>query len=84
MSRRAAERGTREGWIDRELQAEFPALALVTLELPGRRARSPAAVRERLALLSDRFRGAVALTLRQAPVPAAIACSRVTSGSIPT
>lgn len=60
-----------EGWVDRELQAEFPALALVSLALAGRPMRSPSGVRERLALLSSRFRGAVALTLRQAPVPAA-------------
>lgn len=52
------------------LRAELPGLGLVALELPvARLGRSPAGVRRRLAALSDRFRGADALVLRQRPVP---------------
>ena len=60
-----------EGWVDRELALEFPELRIVSVlaPAPGRRARR--ALRERLALLADRFHGARALTLRREPVPAA-------------
>ena len=40
-------------------------------------------LRERLALLADRFHGARALTLRREPVPRPIASSSATSASIP-
>jgi DNA/RNA-binding domain of Phe-tRNA-synthetase-like protein len=60
-----------EGWVARELALEFPGLRLVSVvaAAPGR--RTPSALRERLALLADRFHGARALTLRREPVPAA-------------
>ena len=60
-----------EGWVARELALEFPALRLVSVvaAAPGR--GTPSALRERLALLADRFHGARALTLRREPVPAA-------------
>lgn len=60
----------RDGWVAEELRAELPGLGVVSLGLPapsGR--RSPEGVREHLAMLSTRFRGADALTLRQRPVP---------------
>lgn len=60
------------GWIAPEVADEFPQLALVhcDLPLPAKR-RSPRAVREQLAALSDRHRGATALALRREPVAAA-------------
>lgn len=62
---------TRSGWVSERLLEEFPRLGLrlcdVTLE--RRLGRSPKGVRERLALLADRFRGGDAMVLRQRPVP---------------
>jgi DNA/RNA-binding domain of Phe-tRNA-synthetase-like protein len=60
-----------EGWVDHELAEEYPDLRLVSVVLPGAPARSPRVLRERLALLADRFHGARALTMRREPVPAA-------------
>jgi DNA/RNA-binding domain of Phe-tRNA-synthetase-like protein len=60
-----------EGWVARELALEFPDLRLVSVVAPGPGRRSPSVLRERLALLADRFHGARALTLRREPVPAA-------------
>jgi DNA/RNA-binding domain of Phe-tRNA-synthetase-like protein len=60
-----------EGWVARELAVEFPGLRLVSVVAPAPGRRSPSALRERLALLADRFHGARALTLRREPVPAA-------------
>jgi DNA/RNA-binding domain of Phe-tRNA-synthetase-like protein len=60
----------RDGWVADALRAELPGLGIVSLELPapaGR--RSSPGVREHLATLSTRFRGADALALRQRPVP---------------
>jgi DNA/RNA-binding domain of Phe-tRNA-synthetase-like protein len=60
----------RDGHVAEELRAELPGLGIVSLALPAPRAkRSPPGVREHLALLSTRFRGADALALRQRPVP---------------
>jgi DNA/RNA-binding domain of Phe-tRNA-synthetase-like protein len=59
------------GWVDAELQAEFPELGLRQLEVAGRIARSPRPVRERLRTLSNRFRGVHAITLRGEAIPAA-------------
>jgi len=59
-----------EGAVAEPLRAELPGIGIASLELPAPRARrSPAGVRERLDLLSVRFRGADALVLRQRPVP---------------
>jgi DNA/RNA-binding domain of Phe-tRNA-synthetase-like protein len=57
------------GWVHAEVAAEFPELRLHALTLAARSGRSPAELRERLRLLSDRFRGAQAIALRQRPVP---------------
>jgi DNA/RNA-binding domain of Phe-tRNA-synthetase-like protein len=66
-----AERPTpHDGWVAEELRAELPGLGIVSLTLPAPRARrSPEGVREHLAMLSTRFRGADALALRQRPIP---------------
>jgi DNA/RNA-binding domain of Phe-tRNA-synthetase-like protein len=56
-------------WIDPEIAAEFPELRLHERTLDARSAPSPPELRERLQVLSDRFRGAQAIELRRQPVP---------------
>lgn len=59
-----------DGHVAEELRAELPGLGIVSLALPAPRVRrSPQGVRDHLAMLSTRFRGADALALRQRPVP---------------
>lgn len=59
-----------DGAVAEPLRAELPGLGVVSLAVPAPRARrSSAGVRERLNVLSVRFRGADALVLRQRPVP---------------
>jgi DNA/RNA-binding domain of Phe-tRNA-synthetase-like protein len=66
----SARSAPRDGWVAEELRAELPGLGIVSLALPAPRARrSPQGVREHLDMLSQRFRGADALALRQRPVP---------------
>ncbi|HEX8075403.1 MAG TPA: phenylalanine--tRNA ligase beta subunit-related protein [Thermoleophilaceae bacterium] len=57
------------GWVADELAAEFPELRLLSVTLEARSGRSPAAVKQRLRTLSDRFTGGKAVTMRQQPVP---------------
>jgi DNA/RNA-binding domain of Phe-tRNA-synthetase-like protein len=57
------------GYVDATLAAEFPELGLVYTEQPVRPGRSPAPVRARLRLASDRFTGGKAVALRQQPIP---------------
>jgi DNA/RNA-binding domain of Phe-tRNA-synthetase-like protein len=57
------------GWIDPVVAEEFPQLRLHLLTLAARSGRSPQELRERLRVMSDRFRGAQAVALRQRPVP---------------
>jgi DNA/RNA-binding domain of Phe-tRNA-synthetase-like protein len=52
-----------------ELAAEFPALALHSIEVEARSGRSPQAVRERLKEMSNRIGGPRAVQMRQEPVP---------------
>ena len=60
------------GWVAPEVAAEFPQLALVQCDLPlPANRRSPRGVREQLAMLSNRHRGATALALRREPVAGA-------------
>ncbi|GAC1441267.1 MAG: hypothetical protein NVSMB51_21340 [Solirubrobacteraceae bacterium] len=59
------------GWIDAELAAEFPELALHYVAIEARSGPSPAAVRARLRGLSSRFRGVHAIAMRRNPVPRA-------------
>ena len=56
-------------FIDPEIAEEFPELRLHELTLDARSEPSPPELRERLRILSDRFRGPQAVTLRQQPVP---------------
>lgn len=58
-----------EGWIDRDVEAEFPGLRLHSVAVDARPGRSPRALKEQLRLLSDRFHGAQAITMRNAPIP---------------
>jgi DNA/RNA-binding domain of Phe-tRNA-synthetase-like protein len=57
------------GFVDPEVAAEFPDLALIHTEVPARRERSSADVRELLRRASDRFTGPKAVALRQQPIP---------------
>jgi len=57
------------GWVDPSLSGEFPGLKLLATEVAGGAGRSPAALKERLRILSDRFGGAQAVNLRQQPIP---------------
>jgi DNA/RNA-binding domain of Phe-tRNA-synthetase-like protein len=64
-----AELDLRRGWVGEELAAEFPELRLVHTTFAARSGRSPAAVKERLKVMSDRFTGPKAVQVRQQPVP---------------
>ena len=57
------------GWVDPALAGEFPGPLLLTTTLGVGSGRSPAALKERLRTLSDRFGGAQAIMLRQRPIP---------------
>ena len=57
------------GWVADEVQEEFPELRLISVTLDARPGRSAPGVQERLRGLSDRFRGANAVTMRQDPIP---------------
>jgi DNA/RNA-binding domain of Phe-tRNA-synthetase-like protein len=57
------------GWIDAELAAEFPDLALYHVSVEARSGRSPAVVKHRLREMSNRFTGPKAVQLRQQAVP---------------
>jgi hypothetical protein len=64
------------GWCEREVQQELPGLGLMSamVELPAAGSltgSSPPAVRARLRELSNRWRGARAVNVRQEPIPAA-------------
>ena len=59
----------RPGWIAEEIRDEFPELRLLTTTVEASPGRSSPGVKQRLRSLSDRFRGAQAVTMRQAPVP---------------
>jgi DNA/RNA-binding domain of Phe-tRNA-synthetase-like protein len=64
------------GWCEREVQQELPGLGLMctTIELTTRRSltgSSPPPVLARLRELSNRWRGARAVNVRQEPIPAA-------------
>ena len=55
--------------IDPAVAAEHPGLRVWTARVPGGVGRTPRELRERLARLADRFRGAEAVALRTRPVP---------------
>jgi DNA/RNA-binding domain of Phe-tRNA-synthetase-like protein len=56
-------------FIAPEIAAEFPDLRLHELTLEARSGPSPPELRERLRVLSSRFRGAQAIELRRQPIP---------------
>jgi DNA/RNA-binding domain of Phe-tRNA-synthetase-like protein len=58
-----------QGFVQPELAAEFPELALVYTHVDGSPRRSPEGVRERLRIASDRFTGGRAVQMRQQPIP---------------
>ena len=60
-----------EGWVADEVREEFPDLRLRTMAVARGSGKTPPEVRERLGLLSNRFRGAQAIQLRRAPIPSA-------------
>jgi hypothetical protein len=60
-----------EGWVAGEVRAEFPELRLCSMLVERGPAKTPKAVRQRLADMSNRFRGAQAIALRRAPVNSA-------------
>lgn len=57
------------GWVQASLHEEFPQLRLESLTVRATPGRSTSGVRHRLSEMSDRFRGAQAVTMRQDPVP---------------
>jgi DNA/RNA-binding domain of Phe-tRNA-synthetase-like protein len=58
-----------EGWVAGPVADEHPELRLRWIDHAGGTGRSSPELQQRLALLSDRFRGAQAVTLRREPVP---------------
>jgi DNA/RNA-binding domain of Phe-tRNA-synthetase-like protein len=67
----SAAAGLEEGWVEREVALEWPELRLASVVVEARPGRSSRGLRERLRVLSDRFHGARAVTLRREAVPAA-------------
>jgi DNA/RNA-binding domain of Phe-tRNA-synthetase-like protein len=65
MSHDAPERG----WVATELREEFAGLALRYLIVERGSGRSSRDLKQRLAMLSDRFSGAQAINLRHQPIP---------------
>lgn len=61
---------TVEGWVERELEGEFPGLSLVSRPCPGPAVADPG-VSDRLAAIASRIRGRSAIEMRREPVPAA-------------
>jgi DNA/RNA-binding domain of Phe-tRNA-synthetase-like protein len=60
-----------EGEIAPELAEEWPGLRLASMTFGFVPGKSPPELRERLRLLSDRFRGPQAIALRRQPIPQA-------------
>jgi DNA/RNA-binding domain of Phe-tRNA-synthetase-like protein len=57
------------GWVADDVRDEFPELRVMSVTLDTRPGRSSPGVQQRLRGLSDRFRGANAVTMRQDPIP---------------
>ena len=57
------------GWVDADLQAEFPELRLRWVAYEGGSGRTPPEIKDRLRGLSDRYTGGKAVHLRQEPIP---------------
>jgi hypothetical protein len=56
------------GEVAPEIAEEFPALALLWLDVAGGVGRTPPELRDQLARMSDRWRGAQAVALRRQPI----------------
>jgi DNA/RNA-binding domain of Phe-tRNA-synthetase-like protein len=56
------------GWIEPKLQAEFPLLGLDWVTVETRRGASPPSLKQRLRALSNTYRGANVVAIRQQPV----------------
>jgi DNA/RNA-binding domain of Phe-tRNA-synthetase-like protein len=65
----AEEPELREGDVDAALAEEWPELRLAWTAFEAIPGPSPPELRDRLRLLSDRFRGPQAIALRRAPIP---------------
>jgi DNA/RNA-binding domain of Phe-tRNA-synthetase-like protein len=59
----------REGRVEAAVAEEWPGLRLSSVAFDAVPGASPRELRERLALLSDRFRGPQAIALRRQPIP---------------
>jgi DNA/RNA-binding domain of Phe-tRNA-synthetase-like protein len=59
------------GFVEPDVQAEFPGLRLDWLTVNGGRRDSPPEVRQRLRDLSNRYRGASVVAMRGQPIPLA-------------
>jgi DNA/RNA-binding domain of Phe-tRNA-synthetase-like protein len=57
------------GWVDSDLQVEFPELRLRWISHEGGSGRTPQDIKERLRGLSNRYTGGKAVHLRQEPIP---------------
>jgi DNA/RNA-binding domain of Phe-tRNA-synthetase-like protein len=57
------------GYVAAHIGEEFPGLRLFWVTVPARRQPSPAALRHRLADLSNRYRGANVVAMRTKPIP---------------
>jgi DNA/RNA-binding domain of Phe-tRNA-synthetase-like protein len=57
------------GWVDADLEVEFPELRLRWVGHEGGSGRTPPEIKERLRKLSDRYTGGKAVHLRQEPIP---------------
>jgi len=64
-----AEPDLERGWVDRELEDEFPSLSLWLMRVEARSGRTPEPVRSRLRQLSNRITGGYVIHMRQDPVP---------------
>jgi DNA/RNA-binding domain of Phe-tRNA-synthetase-like protein len=58
-----------EGWVDPDLAAEVPGLAVMWTRVGARAGRTPRAVRERMRALADRITGDKVVQMRQDEVP---------------
>jgi DNA/RNA-binding domain of Phe-tRNA-synthetase-like protein len=58
-----------EGWVDPDLAAELPGLAVLWTEVAARAGRTPRAVRDRMRSLADRITGERVVGMRQDEVP---------------
>ena len=57
------------GWVAPELASEFPGLRIATTSVDAGAGRSPAALKDSLKELSNRYGGQQAILLRQRPIP---------------